>query len=54
MYIYLYIFIYIYILAIAGQTAGPNRLKYFEETHGYPGRLGVTHFSENHFLIFDF
>ena len=42
--------IYIYILAIAGQTAGPNRLKYFEETHGYPGRLGVIYFSKNYFF----
>ena len=24
-------------IAIAGQTAGPNRLNFFEETHGYPG-----------------
>jgi len=24
-------------LAIAGQTAGPYWLKFFEGTHGYPG-----------------
>ena len=24
-------------LAIAGQTAGPNWLTFFEGTHGYPG-----------------
>ena len=22
---------------VAGQTAGPNGLTFFEETHGYPG-----------------
>ena len=28
-------------LAIAGQTAGPNWLKFVEETHGYPwGNIG--------------
>ena len=47
---HIYLYIYIYILAIAGQTAGPNRLKYFEETHGYPGRLGVIYFSKNYFF----
>ena len=26
-------------LAIAGQTAGPNGLNIFEETHGYPGGI---------------
>ena len=30
-----YIGLYIYMLAIAGQTAGPNCLTFFEETHGY-------------------
>ena len=24
-------------LAIAGQTAGPNELKFFVDTHGWPG-----------------
>ena len=41
--VYTYIFyiikqdirIYIYILRIAGQTAGPIRLKSFVDTHGY-------------------
>ena len=26
-------------LPIAGQTAGPNRVKYFVDTHGWPGVL---------------
>ena len=26
-----------FMLAIAGQTAGPYWLKFFEGTHGYPG-----------------
>jgi len=29
----------------AGQTAGPNGLKFFERTHGYPG--GVTKAKKN-------
>ena len=32
-----FIFIHIYMLAIAGQTAGPNRQTFFEGTHGWPG-----------------
>ena len=32
-----YIYMYIYMLAIAGQTAGPNWLNFFEETLGYSG-----------------
>ena len=33
----MYIYLYIYMLAIAGQTAGPNWLNFFEETLGYSG-----------------
>ena len=35
---YIYIFVCMYLLlmlATAGKTAGPNRLTFFEETHGY-------------------
>ena len=32
----LYIYLYVFMLAVAGQTAGPNWLKFVEETHGYP------------------
>ena len=32
---YIFVYIYIYILPIAAQTARPNWLTYFEETHGY-------------------
>ena len=28
---------YIYMSVIAGQTAGPKGLTFFEGTHGYPG-----------------
>ena len=31
-------------LAIAGQTAGPNGLKFFEGTHGYPGITKLKNF----------
>ena len=31
------LYIYIYMLPIAGQTAGPNGLTFFEGTHGYSG-----------------
>ena len=32
---------YIYMLAIASQTAGPNGLNLYKETHGYPeGNIG--------------
>ena len=31
---YINICLFLYMLAIAGRTAGPNWLKYFEETHG--------------------
>ena len=30
------IYVYIYMLPIAGQTAGPNGLKLFADTHGWP------------------
>ena len=33
-YIYKYIYLFVYMLAIAIQTAGPNGLNSFEETHG--------------------
>ena len=29
--------IHIYMLPIADQTAGPNGLKFFVDTHGWPG-----------------
>ena len=32
-YSFIYIFVCIYMLAIAGQTAGPNGLKFVEGTH---------------------
>ena len=32
-----HIYIYIYMLPIAGQTAGPNGLNFFVNTHGSPG-----------------
>ena len=34
---FMYAYIYIYRSAIAGQTNGPNGLKFFEETLEYPG-----------------
>ena len=37
MYIYIYICVWINMLAMAGQTAGPNGLKFVEGTHGWPG-----------------
>jgi len=38
MYIFVCKGVYIHILlAIAGQTTGPNWLRFFEETHGYRG-----------------
>ena len=33
----MYISLNIYMLALTGQTAGPNRLNFFLETHGCPG-----------------
>ena len=45
------LFVHIYMSAIAGQTAGPNGLKCFEETHGYPkDTIGLKKF--NFFLKF--
>ena len=38
------IFVYSYVIAIAGQTAGPNGLNFFEGTHGYPGPQKLTKF----------
>ena len=32
---YIFIYVYMYLLAIAGQSAGPNRLKFVKETYGY-------------------
>ena len=44
MYVF-YIHIYIYKLAIPGQKAGQNWLKFFEEACGYPvGYIGYTIF----------
>ena len=38
MFLCMYVCMYVCImLAIDGQTAGPNWLIFFEETHGYPG-----------------
>ncbi len=31
------IYVYVYMLRIAGQTAGPIGLTFFEDTHGWPG-----------------
>ena len=31
----MFIYIYIYMLVIAGQTAGPNGMQFFEGTHGF-------------------
>ena len=36
--------IYIYMLLIAGQTAGPIVLKFFVDTHGWPG--GIKEFKK--------
>ena len=33
----IHIYIFIYMLRIAGQTAGPIGLKFFVDTHGWPG-----------------
>ena len=34
-------YIFVYVSYIAGQKAGPNWLKFVEETHGYPwGNIG--------------
>ena len=32
-----FVYIYIYMLSIAGQTAEPIGLKFFVDTHGWPG-----------------
>ena len=32
----MYICLFLYILALADKTTGPNWLKFFEGTHGYP------------------
>ena len=48
---FIYLYKYLYMLAIAGQTAGPNWLNFYEETHGYPwDRLKILYFSSK----FDF
>ena len=39
-------------LAIAGQTADPNWLIFFEGTHGHPGGPGGNKGSKIHFLFF--
>ena len=45
------IYLFVYMLAIAGQTAGPNGLKFAERTHGCLGLVKSTFFKNVDFFI---
>ena len=42
--LFAHIYIYMYMLAIAGQTAGPNWLKFCEETYWWVGMISAKKF----------
>ena len=48
--------VYIFMLPIAGKTVGPNGLKFFVDTYGWPGGVigknNSTIFLQNSFILF--